>query len=118
MIKAIIFDMDGVLIEAKEWHYEALNRALKLFGYEITRAAHLSTYDGLPTKKKAAPERLFGKNGARNKTRTRDPTLKAANGRCHVGGRGNPFRWSLDDTMSADYIRGGLALGDGQSSDR
>ena len=52
MIKAIIFDMDGVLIEAKEWHYEALNRALKLFGYEITRAAHLSTYDGLPTKKK------------------------------------------------------------------
>ncbi len=52
MIKAIIFDMDGVLIEAKEWHYEALNRALGLFGYEISRAAHLTTYDGLPTKKK------------------------------------------------------------------
>ena len=27
-IKAILFDMDGVLIEAKDWHYDALNRAL------------------------------------------------------------------------------------------
>lgn len=51
-IKAIIFDMDGVLIDAKEWHYEALNRALGLFGYEISRYDHLVTYDGLPTSKK------------------------------------------------------------------
>lgn len=51
-IKAVIFDMDGVLIDAKEWHYEALNRALQLFGYTISRYEHLVTYDGLPTKKK------------------------------------------------------------------
>ena len=51
-IQAIIFDMDGVLIEAKEWHYEALNRALTLFGMEISRYDHLVTYDGLPTKTK------------------------------------------------------------------
>jgi len=51
-IKAIIFDMDGVLIDAKEWHYEALNKALQLFGYTISRYDHLVTYDGLPTKKK------------------------------------------------------------------
>ncbi|MGI8581291.1 MAG: HAD family hydrolase [Chitinophagaceae bacterium] len=51
-IKAIIFDMDGVLIDAKEWHYEALNTALKLFGLEISRYDHLVTFDGLPTKKK------------------------------------------------------------------
>ncbi len=51
-IKAVIFDMDGVLIEAKNWHYEALNRALGLFGMEISRYDHLVTYDGLPTKKK------------------------------------------------------------------
>ena len=44
--------MDGVLIDAREWHYEALNRALALFGYEINRYEHLITYDGLPTKKK------------------------------------------------------------------
>ena len=51
-IKAILFDMDGVLIDAKEWHYESLNRALHLFGTEISRYDHLVTFDGLPTKKK------------------------------------------------------------------
>ncbi len=51
-IKAVIFDMDGVLIDAKDWHYEALNKALGLFGMEINRYDHLVTYDGLPTKKK------------------------------------------------------------------
>ena len=51
-IKAVIFDMDGVLIEAKDWHYEALNRALRLFGLEISYLEHLTTFDGLPTKKK------------------------------------------------------------------
>lgn len=49
-IKAVIFDMDGVLIEAKDWHYEALNRSLNLFGYNISRYDHLVTYDGLPTR--------------------------------------------------------------------
>ena len=51
-IKAILFDMDGVLIDAKEWHYLALNRALKLFGHEITRYEHVHAFDGLPTKEK------------------------------------------------------------------
>lgn len=52
MIKAVIFDMDGVLIQAKDWHYDALNKALGLFGYNISRLDHLTTYDGLPTSKK------------------------------------------------------------------
>jgi HAD superfamily hydrolase (TIGR01509 family) len=52
MIKAVVFDMDGVLIDAKEWHYDALNRALALFGFEISRSEHLETYDGLPTSRK------------------------------------------------------------------
>lgn len=51
-IKAVLFDMDGVLIEAKDWHYEALNEALSLFGMEISRDEHLSLFDGLPTRKK------------------------------------------------------------------
>ena len=51
-IKAIIFDMDGVLVDAKDWHYEALNRALNLYGQNISREEHLSVYDGLPTRKK------------------------------------------------------------------
>jgi len=51
-IKAILFDMDGVLIEAKDWHFEAMNKALELFGMKISRYDHLVTYDGLPTQMK------------------------------------------------------------------
>lgn len=68
MIKAVIFDMDGVLIDAREWHYEALNRALELFGYTIPLHEHLTTFDGLPTRTKlqmltatrGLPEALHG----------------------------------------------------------
>lgn len=52
MIKAIIFDLDGVLVDATEWHYEALNDALRLFGFEITRDDHVGFYNGLPTAEK------------------------------------------------------------------
>jgi len=52
VIKAVIFDMDGVLIDAREWHYDALNRALRLFGQDINRTEHLLTFDGLPTRRK------------------------------------------------------------------
>jgi beta-phosphoglucomutase-like phosphatase (HAD superfamily)/dTDP-glucose pyrophosphorylase len=48
-----IFDLDGVLLESRELHYEALNRALKLVcGESIGREEHLSIFDGLPTNKK------------------------------------------------------------------
>ncbi len=52
MIRAVVFDMDGVLIDAREWHYDALNRALGLFGYAISRLEHLTTFDGLSTRQK------------------------------------------------------------------
>lgn len=51
-IKAVLFDMDGVLIDAKDWHFEALNEALELFGTRISRYDHLDSFDGLPTKVK------------------------------------------------------------------
>lgn len=51
-IKLVLFDMDGVLIDAREWHYDALNKALELFGYTITRQEHENFYDGLPTRVK------------------------------------------------------------------
>lgn len=51
-IKTVLFDMDGVLIDAKDWHYEALNRALEKFGLAISRDEHLALYDGLPTRRK------------------------------------------------------------------
>ncbi len=51
-VKAVLFDMDGVLIDAREWHFEALNEVLRIFGYEITRAMHEDRFDGLSTSKK------------------------------------------------------------------
>lgn len=52
-IKAVLFDLDGVLVDACEWHYEALNQALKECGYpEISRHDHILRYNGLPTNTK------------------------------------------------------------------
>jgi beta-phosphoglucomutase-like phosphatase (HAD superfamily)/dTDP-glucose pyrophosphorylase len=56
MNKLVIFDLDGVLIDSREMHYEALNRALDKVSvdYVISREEHLSVYDGLPTSRKLA----------------------------------------------------------------
>jgi HAD superfamily hydrolase (TIGR01509 family) len=53
-IKLIIFDLDGVLVEAKQIHYDTLNQALKEIDekYVITETEHLSIYDGLKTTQK------------------------------------------------------------------
>ncbi len=53
-IDAILFDMDGVLIDARHLHYEALNAALGPFGLEISHDAHLANFDGLSTRQKLA----------------------------------------------------------------
>jgi HAD superfamily hydrolase (TIGR01509 family) len=50
MIKAILFDLDGVLVDAKKWHYEALNHALEPFNCTISLGEHFRKFDGLPTK--------------------------------------------------------------------
>jgi beta-phosphoglucomutase len=50
--KAILFDLDGVLVNMPDGHYEALNKALSLFGAKIERDEHHSYFNGLPTKKK------------------------------------------------------------------
>lgn len=50
----VIFDLDGVLVDAKEIHYNALNEALRSVDekYCITLTEHLNTYDGLKTRYK------------------------------------------------------------------
>jgi len=50
-IKLVIFDLDGVLVEAKNLHFEALNKALGS-EYAISWKEHLSKYDGLKTNQK------------------------------------------------------------------
>jgi beta-phosphoglucomutase-like phosphatase (HAD superfamily)/dTDP-glucose pyrophosphorylase len=52
--KLVIFDLDGVLIDSKSYHYEALNNALEAINpkYKISEQEHAVSYDGLPTKSK------------------------------------------------------------------
>jgi HAD superfamily hydrolase (TIGR01509 family) len=85
MIKLIIFDLDGVLVEAKEIHFKTLNQALWEIGksnkYVITEKEHLSTYDGLKTNQKL--ELLTQKKGLHPDTyetvwnRKQDLTIEA-----------------------------------------
>ena len=51
-MKAIVFDMDGVLIDAREWHHRALNEALEVFNVSINLQEHNDRFDGLPTSVK------------------------------------------------------------------
>lgn len=54
MIKLIISDFDGVLLDLKEIHYESLNRALLPAGEDflISPEDHVKVFDGLSTRKK------------------------------------------------------------------
>ena len=53
MIKSIIFDLDGVLVDTKKIHFFALNEALKKFKCEvISFEDHINLFDGLPTVEK------------------------------------------------------------------
>ena len=53
MIKAIFFDLDGVLVDTKLIHFEALNQALnKIIKKKISFKDHVEIYDGLPTTAK------------------------------------------------------------------
>jgi HAD superfamily hydrolase (TIGR01509 family) len=53
MIKLVIFDLDGVIVDACEWHRVALNKALKeVCDYEISLEDHYSIFNGIPTRVK------------------------------------------------------------------
>ena len=54
MIKLIIFDLDGVLVDAKKIHFDTLNQSLNEIDekYVISESEHLSIYDGLKTNQK------------------------------------------------------------------
>ena len=54
MIKGLIFDLDGVLVDTKDLHFIALNKALEKSNAKkiITYNDHVNIYDGLPTGEK------------------------------------------------------------------
>lgn len=101
--KAVIFDMDGVLIDAKEWHYDALNEALIPFGFFIDRTLHEKQLDGLPTSKKLQflsdhfdlPKHL---HGLINRVK-QDRTLRIANLKCYP----NPSHIAMFNRLKGEY---------------
>jgi beta-phosphoglucomutase-like phosphatase (HAD superfamily) len=54
MKKLVLFDLDGVIVDTKQVHYEALNDAISNYDpqYIITEQEHVSRYDGLKTRTK------------------------------------------------------------------
>ena len=53
MMKAVIFDLDGVLVDTKQIHFEALNKALEKYNFKkISFDDHIKIFDGLPTSEK------------------------------------------------------------------
>ena len=69
-IKGLIFDLDGVLVDTKKIHFDALNIALKSIKFEpISFKDHIKIFDGLPTneklkilnKKNKLPKKFFSK---------------------------------------------------------
>lgn len=51
--KVLLFDLDGVLVDTKDLHYEAFNDALKKCNLRpISYEEHIKYYDGLSTKRK------------------------------------------------------------------
>lgn len=51
-MRAVLFDVDGVLVDATEWHLEALNFALKPFRLAVSPEQHEREFFGLPTAAK------------------------------------------------------------------
>ena len=52
-LRGLIFDLDGVLVNTKKIHFDALNLALSSLRItEISFKDHLNIYDGLPTVEK------------------------------------------------------------------
>jgi HAD superfamily hydrolase (TIGR01509 family) len=52
-LKNVFFDLDGVLVDACDWHYESLNKSLKeVLNIIISLEDHQKTFNGLPSKTK------------------------------------------------------------------
>jgi HAD superfamily hydrolase (TIGR01509 family) len=70
MIKAVLFDLDGVLVDACDWHYEALNDALEsLCGFRLSREEHELTYNALTTRQKLDRLNIEGRVPANMKSK-------------------------------------------------
>jgi HAD superfamily hydrolase (TIGR01509 family) len=81
----VLFDLDGVLVDACEWHFESLNRALNdVAGIEITRRGHEHRFNGLPTKVKLTMLNIVGEEFSRVWDLKQEYTLKVIEERARI----------------------------------
>jgi HAD superfamily hydrolase (TIGR01509 family) len=65
-IKAVVFDLDGVLFDACDLHFRALNKGLVDAGFEaISDEDHHGRFDGLPTRTKMKMLGIEGEDAQR-----------------------------------------------------
>jgi beta-phosphoglucomutase-like phosphatase (HAD superfamily)/dTDP-glucose pyrophosphorylase len=101
MYKLFVFDLDGVLLESSNIHYETLNQALEEHGYPaITPHEHETVYNGLSTRMKLA--RLPGVDAESVYRRKQQLTLNVLSG-VRVCNR-------LQDAISAIKSRGASVM--------
>ena len=84
-VKAVLFDLDGVLVDACDWHYEALNLALlQVCGRRISRKDHEEKYNGLPTNVKLDLLKLNENDKKKVWEHKQEYTIDTINKRSHI----------------------------------
>jgi HAD superfamily hydrolase (TIGR01509 family) len=63
--RLIVFDLDGVLFESRDMHFETLNSALTYYGFApIQYDEHIGRFNGLPTRVKLDMLGIKGEDAA------------------------------------------------------
>jgi HAD superfamily hydrolase (TIGR01509 family) len=44
MISAVLFDLDGLIVDSEPWQFESLKKVLKEFGYSLTKSEFISQW--------------------------------------------------------------------------
>jgi HAD superfamily hydrolase (TIGR01509 family) len=69
-IQFILFDLDGVLVDACDWHYQAFNDSLlEICNVTINKSDHGEIFNGLPTSEKL---KILEKQGKINRSQFKD----------------------------------------------
>jgi HAD superfamily hydrolase (TIGR01509 family) len=81
MRKLIVFDLDGVLLDSCDIHYDALNQALQeVVGRTISKHEHETIFNGLSTRTKLSKLGVFGDDAERVYKRKQELTQLAFEG--------------------------------------
>lgn len=89
MIKFVFFDLDGVLVDACDWHKQALNLSLlEVANIMISDEEHYKIFNGLPTKTKLdiliKEKKIKEEQYQKISQRKQEITIELINSKCHI----------------------------------